>query len=98
MMKKNPYDIIRRPLVTEKSQMDVDTLNAYHFEVDPDSNKIEIKAAIEEIYAKKGVKVQKVRIINKKPKKRRFRFRIGKTRAWKKAIVFLDPEHKIELF
>ncbi len=97
-MAKNAYDIIRRPLVTEKGEVDVEELNAYHFEVAPDANKIEIKKAIEEIYAHKSVKVDKVRIINKKPKKRRFRFRIGYTRSWKKAIVYLNREHKLELF
>ncbi len=97
-MHKNVYDIIRRPLITEKSEADVADLNAYHFEVAPDANKIEIRKAIETIYSNKGVKVLKVRVMNKKPKKRRFRFRIGHTRAWKKAIVFLDPEYKLELF
>jgi large subunit ribosomal protein L23 len=92
------YTIIRRPIMTEKANDDMSERNAYHFEVAPGVNKIEIKKAIEEIYSHKGVKVDKVRIINKHPKKRRFRFRQGHTRAWKKAIVFLDKEHKLELF
>jgi len=97
-MEQNIYDIIRRPLVTEKSEQDVELNNAYHFEVAPYANKILIKQAIEKIYAHKGVKVDKVRIVSKKAKRRRFRFRIGHTRSWKKAIVFLDPEYKLELF
>ena len=92
------YTIIRRPIMTEKANSDMSELNAYHFEVAQSANKIEIKKAIEEIYADKGITVDKVRIINKAPKKRRFHFRQGHTRTWKKAIVFLDNEHKLELF
>jgi large subunit ribosomal protein L23 len=84
--------------MTEKADFDLKLRNAYHFQVAPDANKIEIKHAVEQIYAHKGVKVRKVRIITKHPKKRRFRFRMGATKAWKKAIVFLDKEHKLELF
>ena len=97
-MVKDPYSIIRRPLITEKTNMDIEIRNAYHFEVAPDVNKIEIKKAIEEIYAHKGIKVRKVRIMNRTPKKRRFRFRQGLTRYWKKAIVTLGKEYKLELF
>lgn len=97
-MKRDPYSIIRRPVMTEKSNADTELRNAYHFEVAPDANKIEIRKAIEEIYSHKGIKVDKVRIISKKPKKRRFRFRQGLTKSWKKAIVFLNKEYKLELF
>lgn len=97
-MEKNPYSIIRRPLVTEKSEIDTAERNAYHFEVALGSNKLEIKNAVEQIYAHKQVKVKKVRTISKQTKGRRFRFRKGKVKSWKKAIVFLDPEYKLELF
>lgn len=97
-MSKAPCTIIISPLVTEKANMDIELRNAYHFRVAPDANKIEIKKAIEEIYAHKGIKVTKVHVMNKRPKKRRFKFRQGTTKSWKKAIVFLDKEHKIELF
>lgn len=97
-MQRDHHSIILRPWMTEKAEFDVNLRNAYHFIVAPDANKIEIKKAIEHIYAHKGVKVKKVRIITKHPKKRRFRFRIGHTQASKKAIVFLDKEHKLELF
>ena len=97
-MDKDPYSIIRRPLMTEKADFDTSLRNAYHFEVAPEANKIEIKKAIEYIYRQKGVKVEKVRVMNKHPKRRRFRFRRGTTRSWKKAIVFLHKEHSIELF
>jgi len=97
-MEKDPYSIILRPCLTEKAQKDTELRNTYHFEVAPKANKIEIKRAIEQIYSSKGVKVKKVRIINKAPKKRRFRFRIGFTTARKNAIVVLDKEQKLELF
>lgn len=97
-MEKNPYAIIRRPLITEKGEADNAERNAYHFEVAPSCNKIEIKGAIESIYAHKGIKVDKVRVMNKKTKGRRFRARKGKVKSWKKAIVFLKPEYKLELF
>lgn len=97
-MRKDAYSVIIRPVMTEKSNVDVELRNAYHFEVAPDANKVEVKKALSEIYAHKGIKIRKVCIINKHPKKRRFRFRQGLTRAWKKAIVFLDKEYKLELF
>lgn len=97
-MIKDPYQIIQRPLITEKANMDIELRNAYHFRVAPDANKIEIKKAIEEIYAHKGAKVTHVRIVKKHAKKRRFRFRQGLTAAWKKAIVYVDKQYKLELF
>lgn len=97
-MSRDPYSIILRPLMTEKANKDVEISNAYHFEVALDANKIEIQDAIEKIYANKKVKVKKVRIINKHPKTRRFRAHVSTTRAWKKAIVSLDKESKLELF
>lgn len=97
-MEKTVYDIIRRPLITEKGETQKETLNAYCFEVALGANKAEIKAAIETIYKEKGIKVRKVCTINKKPKVRRFRFRKGLTRAWKKAIVYIDKQQKLELF
>jgi large subunit ribosomal protein L23 len=97
-MKKNPYEIIQCPLLNEKATMDSELRNAYHFKVLSNVNKIEIKNAIEEIYKTKGIKVLKVRVITKKPKRRRFRFRYGLTSAWKKAIVFIDKSQKLELF
>lgn len=98
MMSRDPYSIILRPLMTEKANRDMEKHNAYHFEVALNANKIEIKNAIEKIYAHKKVKVEQVRIVNKHPKTRRFRLHVSTTRAWKKAIVSLDKESKLELF
>jgi len=97
-MARDAYSIILRPIMTEKSNVDVEVQNAYHFAVSVDANKVEVKKALEKIYAHKGIKVTRVNIMNKHPKKRRFRFRQGHTKAWKKAIVFLDKDYKLEMF
>ena len=89
------HQVVIRPLVTEKGTRTSTTLNAYPFEVHPEANKIEIKAAIERIYQ---VKVREVRTANRKGKPRRTRFKRGLTSHWKKAVVVLDPEDHIDLF
>jgi len=87
-----PHQIILRPLVTEKGMHRSSRYNQYAFEVNPLANKTDIRKAIEELFD--GVKVTKVRIQNRRGKPRRYRFRYGMTKAWKKAIVTLDPESK----
>jgi len=94
------YHVIIRPLVTEKSthqtsQHTAKRGGAYHFEVHPDANKAEIKDAIQKLY---GVKVLDVRTANRQGKLRRYRWRYGRTRKTKKAVVVLDPNHHIDLF
>lgn len=90
---KTPHDIIKNMLRTEKgTNMLVD--NKYQFKVARDANKIEIKQAVESLYK---VKVDSVNVINVKGKKRRVRMHQGMTAAWKKAIVTLKPESKIEV-
>lgn len=90
----DPRDIIIRPIITEKS-MDLAQKNSqYVFEVHPDAPKPEIKKAIEELFK---VHVEKVRIINVKPKDKRVRFAVGKTRRWKKAIVILRKGENIPI-
>lgn len=89
------YDIIRRPLVTEKTSIQKETSNQVTFEVDRKANRIEIRRAIERIF---NVKVENVRTMQVKGKiKRRGRF-LGKRRDWKKAIVTLKPGERIEFF
>jgi large subunit ribosomal protein L23 len=68
--------------------------NKYLFSVAKDSNKIDVKRAVEDIYK---VKVDSVNMMNKKGKKRRVRYRQGQTSSWKKAIVTLEPDNKIEV-
>jgi large subunit ribosomal protein L23 len=90
------YDVIRRPVVTEKSAIQSDDLNHYVFEVAPDANKIQIKEAIEVIFE---VDVLKVRTMVMPAKRgRRGRNWYLRSRQWKKAIVTLPDDQSIELF
>ncbi len=89
------YDIIIRPVITEKSTNLKDNSNQYVFEVRKDANKIEVKNAIERLFK---VKVLSVRMINMKGKKRRIGRFLGKRPDWKKAIVRVSPEDKIPIF
>lgn len=92
---RNAYDTIIKPIISEKA-MDGMQSKKYTFKVASDANKIEIKNAVEEIF---GVEVEKVTTINMKGKPRRVRYVMGKTSAWKKAIVKLTSESKtIEFF
>lgn len=115
-----PYQIIIRPLVTEKGvqlaektfkrpkrdekgnkvigkngkpEMEEVPLNAYSFQVHTDATKEDVKDAIEALY---DVKVVKVNTQNRHGKKRRFKQRMFQTSDWKKAIVYLDAESRID--
>ena len=92
-MNLDARDIIRKPLVTEKS-VDNATMHKYTFAVDKRANKIQIRKAIEEIFR---VRVDKVNTMNFKGKKRNFGRTSGKLSDWKKAIVTLREGEKIEL-
>ena len=92
---KSNLDIIRRPLITEKVTRLQEQLNQYAFEVDPNSNKIEIKRAIEERF-KVGVK--KVRTIRVSGKLKRLGRFSGYRPNWKKALVTLVEGDKIDIF
>ena len=94
-MKHEIYGIIIRPLITEKSTHQSETRNAYAFEVAPKATKAQIKQAVEKIY---NVKVLGVRTANRKGKPRRSRFKWGTTSHWKKAVVVLHPDYRIDLF
>ena len=82
-------DIIRRPLITEKSTIMRDAGNIVAFEVDARANKIEIKRAVEAQFKKDNVKVAAVRVANVPGKQRRQGRYVGKTPDWKKAYVRL---------
>ncbi|HLG12188.1 MAG TPA: 50S ribosomal protein L23 [Dehalococcoidia bacterium] len=93
----NPYAVILRPLVTEKSTA-LSTANKYIFEVDSRANKPQIKAAVEKAFE---VKVKSVNVMMMKGKSRggrRFGRRITQSPDWKKAVVTLMPDNHIELF
>lgn len=94
-MQRDPREVIIRPVITEHSY-DVMDNNVYTFEVAKDSNKIEIRQAIEAIF---GVTVKKVNTLNVKPKPKRVRYqKKGYTRTWKKAMVTLAAGETIEIF
>ena len=80
----NYRDIIIRPIITEKSMRYMDEDNKVTFEVAKGTNKIEVARAVEHIF---GVDVEKVNIMNVKPKKKRVGRYVGKTKAVRKAIV-----------
>jgi large subunit ribosomal protein L23 len=90
-----PHQIIVRPLVTEKGMHRSSRYNAYAFEVNKLATKDDVRKAVEELF---NVKVLRVHIQNRKGKPRRSRFRMGRTQPWKKAIVKLHSEHKIDFF
>jgi large subunit ribosomal protein L23 len=90
-----PHQVILKPLVTEKGMHRSTRYNAYAFEINKLATKDDVRRAVEELF---DVKVEKVRTQNRKGKPRRSRFRQGHTSDWKKAIVTLDPEHRINFF
>ena len=89
------YNIIIRPLVTEQGMHFANTRNAYSFEVNSRSNKIQIRNAVEKLY---NVKVLDVRTANVRGKPRRRGMHFGRTRNWKKAVVVLHEDNWIDLF
>lgn len=91
---RDARDVLIRPVISEKSVGMVGE-NKYTFYVDIDSNKIEIKNAVEKMFK---VKVDNVHTLKVKPKEKRMGRYVGKTAAKKKAIVTLMPGNKIEGF
>ncbi len=87
--------VIIKPLVTEKSTHLQNTRNSYAFQVNTGANKHQIKTAVEQQY---NVKVLDVRTMNRKGKPRRAKFKMTTTSDWKKAVVVLDENSRIELF
>jgi large subunit ribosomal protein L23 len=94
-MSNNARDIIIRPIITEKSMKLQEADNKVTFEVKKGCNKTEVRQAIEAIFA---VKVEKVNILNVRPKSKRVGKYTGTTSAVRKAVVKLAEGHKINLF
>ena len=92
---RDPRTIVRKALITEKGTALRELRNQYHFEVARDANKIEILHAIEAIFS---VKVDHVRTMQVRGKVKRQGRYLGKRSDWKKAVVTLQPDQKIELF
>ena len=91
---RDPRSVLVRPLMTEKSMQQKEVTNTVTFEVAVDANKVEIRQAVEKVF---NVKVADVRTASVQGKwKRMGRFE-GQRSDWKKAIVTLQPGHKIEL-
>lgn len=89
------HQILLRPLVTEKGVHRATRNNQYAFEIHRQATKQDVKRAVEELF---NVKVEKVRTQTRKGKLRRYRYRYGRTSDWKKAIVQLHEEHRIDFF
>jgi large subunit ribosomal protein L23 len=90
-----PHQVIVKPLVTEKGMHKSTRNNAYAFEINRLATKEDVRRAVESLFE---VKVLKVATQNRKGKVRRTRFKLGQTKDWKKAIVTLDAEHRINFF
>ena len=88
-------EIIKRPIITEKSMLLVENENKYTFSVDKRANKIQIRLAVEELFKVKVIKVNKINCL---PKKKRVGQHSGFKAAVTKAIVQLADGNKIEIF
>ena len=93
-MRRDPTQVLVRPLITEKGVHESSQHNTYHFEVACDANKTQIREAVEKLF---NVRVHSVRTAMRRGKPRRVRFKRGHTRVWKKAVVTLAPGDSIEL-
>ncbi|MBN1807751.1 MAG: 50S ribosomal protein L23 [Planctomycetes bacterium] len=99
----DPYNVIRRSVITEKSLRlrndprgkTRNPINGYTFEVHPDATKPMIKEAVEKIF---NVRVARVNTSAARGKERRVRRVLGRTKDWKKAVVFLAEGNNIELY
>ncbi len=91
----NPYQILKRPLITEKTNQGKETGNCYAFEVDRRANKIQIKQAIEKVF---NVKVLDVNTTTLPGKSRRFGAHVSAKRSWKKAVAKLKSGDRIEVY
>jgi large subunit ribosomal protein L23 len=93
-MSRDPGDVLIRPLMTEKSMRQKEELNTVTFRVRPEANKVEIRTAVERVF---NVKVAAVRTAVYEGKLKRMGRHQGRRSGWKKAIVTLQPGHKIDL-
>ena len=89
------YDIIKRPLITEKTNIQKEMSNQISFEVDRKANRVEIKKAVESIFNVNVVGVRTMQVKGKTKQRGRI---VGKRRDWKKAIVTLMPGERIDFF
>lgn len=90
-----PHQVLLRPLVTEKGVHRANRNNQYAFEIHRDATKTDVRRAVESLF---DVKVVKVRTQNRKGKNRRFKNRMGRTADWKRAIIELHSDNRIDFF
>jgi large subunit ribosomal protein L23 len=90
-----PYDVIKRPIITEKTSIQKEEANQVTFEVDRKANRVEIKRAVEGVF---NVRVSAVRTMHVRGKIVRRGRTLGRKRHWKKAIVKLMPGERIDFF
>lgn len=89
------YDIIKKPVITEKSELLRRTFNKFTFEVDRSANKVEIRNAVERLFS---VTVEEVATLNMKPKMKRHGAKVYYTAPRKKAVVKLKAGDSIKYF
>ncbi|MEM1226207.1 MAG: 50S ribosomal protein L23 [Planctomycetota bacterium] len=94
-VKLEPHQVLLKPLVTEKGVHRATRNNQYAFQIHRDATKLDVRQAVEALF---DVKVEKVRTQTRKGKSKRFKYRIGRTADWKKAIVQLHEDHRIDFF
>ena len=92
---KDPRNVVRKALITEKGTQLRERRYQYHFEVARGANKIEIKRAVEVSFNVKVAGVRTQQVSGKAKRQGRY---VGRRSDWKKAIVTLKPDHKIDLF
>jgi large subunit ribosomal protein L23 len=92
---KDLYQVLIRPIITEKSTIQKEAANQVTFEVHPNANKVEIRQAVERLLKKKVTKIRTIKVAGKV---KRLGRNEGKRRNWKKAIVTLKPGEYIEFF
>ncbi|MDK1031012.1 MAG: 50S ribosomal protein L23 [Planctomycetia bacterium] len=91
----DPYQVIVKPVITEKGTLMSEGLNQYMFQVHSRANKRQIKEAVQQIYE---VRVAKVRTMARKGKARRYKYKTGHTVGHKRAVVTLHADDHIDLF
>jgi len=89
------YEVLRRPILTEKTNYQADVLNTYTFEIDTRANRLQVAKAVETIF---DVTVLRVNVINVRGKRRRYGRYYSQSSDWKKAIVTLQAGDSISFF
>lgn len=92
------YEVLRRPLVTEKSNYQSSQLHQYVFEVALNANRTEVKDAIEQLFNVTVTRVNLINVAAKRSRKSRSRKMVISRQPYKKAIVTLAPEDRLPIF